>query len=319
MKRQAIWQWLKSLRRSAKPAPGGYYRISARSIYILPTKQGLTLALVLLLMLIGSVNYASNLGYLVTFFLGGIWLTSILHTWRNLLGLCLYPGQATPVFAGQEAGFTVHLRNPSGLPRFGILISAEGGGSAACDLPGEADSTLVLAYPARTRGDLKLRNVSIHSRYPFGLFHAWTYAQPKMCCLVYPKPADRGEPPSEVTYRSSDEGDKGVGADDFVGLRSFRYGDSPRHIDWKTMARERGLHTKLFGGDRSEQISLDWDLLDDPDPEVRLSMLCRYILQAHERQHAYRLKLPGLTIPTGSDEAHKQRCLASLARFTVSA
>ena len=175
----------------------------------------------------------------------------------------------------------------------------------------------MLTLQAINRGQLKLSDVSIHSRYPLGLFHAWTYAQPDMVCLVYPRPAEQGEPPSEATYNRSDAGDRGVGADDFVGLRSFRQGDSPRHIDWKAMARERGLHTKQFGGDRSEQISLDWDLLSDPDPEVRLSQLCRFILLAHDRQLAYGLKLPGTSTPIGLDEAHKHNCLSSLARFRM--
>ncbi|MEN8177225.1 MAG: DUF58 domain-containing protein [Pseudomonadota bacterium] len=283
----------------------------------MPTKQGVVLALVLFLMLIGSVNYSSNLGYLVTFLLGGIWLTSILHTWRNILGLCLSPHHVTSVFAGQEAGFNLLLENPSELSRFGIFVTAKGGSSDACDLAKRASKQLIVPLTATHRGALTLGNVSIHSRYPLGLFHAWTYAHVELTCLVYPAPSTQGEPPTETRYNRSDAGDRGVGADDFIGLRSFRYGDSPRHIDWKAMARERGLYTKLFGGDRNEQISIDWDLLDDPDPEVRLSRLCRYVLLAHERQLVYSLKLPGITIPAGLDEAHKQRSLATLARFQV--
>ncbi len=310
-----ISQWIKTFRRTAKTDGSGCARIRARSIYILPTKQGLVLALVLILMLIGSVNYGSNLGYLVTFLLGGIWLTSILHTWRNLLGLTLSPLQVAAVFAGQDAAFKLLLGNPTGLPRFGISITTKGGFGTACDLPQQASVDQRVMLPALQRGYLKLPVVSIHSRYPLGLFHAWTYAQPDMTCLVYPQPAEQGEPPSNLAYNRSDSGDRGVGADDFVGLRDFRYGDSPRHVDWKALARERGLYSKMFGGDRTDQISLDWQLLDAADPEVRLSQLCRFILLADERRLAYDLKLPGLSIPAGNDEPHKEKCLASLALF----
>ncbi len=314
-----IQQWIRTFRRSALLDSNGRAIIRSRSIYILPTKQGLVLALVLILMLIGSINYGSNLGYLVTFLLGGVWLTTILHTWRNLLGLTISPLQAAPVFAAQSAAFKLLLENPTELSRFGISITTKGGSEAACDLPKRATMELNITLPAPERGHLRLKNVSIHSRYPLGLFHAWTYADPDMTCLVYPQPAGQGEPPSNLAYNRSDSGERGVGADDFVGLRGFRYGDSPRHIDWKALARERGLYSKIFGGDRSEQISLDWDLLEDADPEVRLSQLCRFILLADERRLAYDLKLPGIQIPASLDESHKHHCLASLALFRIAA
>ncbi len=315
MNYERVRYWIKRVRRIARTDRSGRAQIRARSIYILPTKQGLVLACLLLLMLIGSINYGSNLGYLVTFLLGGIWLTCILHTWRNLLGLSLSPLLVSPVFAGQEASFKLLLENPTELPRYGITITPKGGSGDACDLANHQSKDLRLRLQTTHRGKLKLSDVSIHSRYPLGLFHAWTYAQLDMSCLIYPKPAAWGEPPSAPMYNRSNTGDRGVGADDFVGLRSYRHGDSPRHIDWKAMARKRGLYSKQFGGDRSEQLSIDWDLLSDPDPEVRLSQLCRFILLADERQQAYDLKLPGVSVPIGQDEAHKHSCLCHLARF----
>lgn len=309
--------WIKRFRRHATQDKQGRFSIRARSIYILPTKQGMLLAIVLILMLIGSVNFGSNLGYLVTFLLGGIWLSSILHTWRNLLALQLTSLQAPAVFAGQDAGFDLLLENPGDLPRFGLMVQASTGNTAAIDLQGNESRTITITLPTSQRGEFKLSVVSIHSRYPFGLFKAWTYIQLDMTCLVYPRPATQGEPPSQPAYSPSEAGERGVGADDFIGLRAFRHGDSPRHIDWKAMARERGLYSKLFGGDRAEKVSIDWDLLTEPDPENRLRQLSRFILMADERQQHYSLTLPGLTIPAGLDESHRNHCLAALARFKV--
>ena len=72
--------WLLRFRRRAHDDGQGGVVIRTRSLYILPTRQGLLLALILLLMLAGSINYGSNLGHLVTFLLSGLWLTTILHT-----------------------------------------------------------------------------------------------------------------------------------------------------------------------------------------------------------------------------------------------
>ena len=307
--------WADRFLRTARREKDGRAIVRPRNIYILPSKQGLVLAILLLLMLVGSINYGSNLGYLFTFLLGGVWLTSILHTWRNLLGLSIMAQQAPPVFAGQDAGFLLLLQNPGRQDRFGISVKATDGQGAHLDLPAGESRQLRITLPSHRRGTLHLRKVSIHSRFPFGLFHSWTYARLDMQCLVYPRPADFGEPPLDASYNRSESGDRGVGSDDFVGLRGFRNGDSPRQIDWKALARERGLFSKQFGGDRTEQLDLDWNQLTDPDPEVRLSQLCRYVLLATERRQSYGLRLPGNRVETGLGERHMHRCLNALAKF----
>ncbi|MCU7795837.1 MAG: DUF58 domain-containing protein [Candidatus Thiodiazotropha sp. (ex Myrtea spinifera)] len=310
-----IPNWLYRFRRQARTDGRGGVVIRPRSLYILPTRQGILLALVLFLMLAGSINYGSNLAYLVTFLLGGIWLSAILHTWRNLLGLMIHPAQVSPVYAGQEARFSLSVTNPSSLRRFGISLRQKKLLGESADLAGEESCLLHLPIPTVHRGRLPLPEVSLHTVYPLGLFHAWSYARLDISCLVYPRPAEAGEPPSDSCYTSSEDGDRGVGADDFVGLRTYREGDSPRHIDWKAFARERGLMSKQFGGDRTERVELDWDLLPAVDTETRLSLLCRFILQAESQAISYGLHLPDLTIAPGMGERHKQRCLAALATF----
>ncbi|MES9969113.1 MAG: DUF58 domain-containing protein [Candidatus Thiodiazotropha sp.] len=308
-------QWLKRFRRQARPESRGRARIAPRSIYILPTRQGMLLALLLLLMLAGSINYGSNLGHLMTFLLGGIWLVSILHTWRNLLGLTIQPGEAASVFAGQTADFSLRVNNASAGYRYAIALRDKKQTADTVDIPANSIADLHIPVKTERRGLLQIPEIIIHTTYPLGLFRAWSYAQLDQTCLVYPKPAEQGEPPTLAVYSHSDAGDKGVGADDFIGLRGYRLGDSPRQIDWKAQARERGLLSKQFGGDRSEQVSLDWDLLTEQDREKRLSLLCRFILQAEERQQSYSLQMPGQKIPSASGPIHQQRCLSLLARY----
>ncbi|MBT2970163.1 MAG: DUF58 domain-containing protein [Candidatus Thiodiazotropha sp. (ex Ctena orbiculata)] len=307
-------EWLQRLRRSAKPESRGRVRILPRSIYILPTRQGVLLALLLVLMLAGSINYGSNLGHLMTFLLGGVWLVTILHTWRNLLGLSIQPGEAASVFAGQTADFTLRVVNNGGSSRYGIALGSKKQHGGSVDIPGNAGSELHIPVKTQRRGILPIPEITIQTTFPFGLFRAWSYARLDLSCLVYPKPAERGELPTLAIYNHSDSGDRGVGADDFIGLRSYRLGDSPRQIDWKAHARERGLLSKQFGGDRSEQVSLDWELLQGYETEERLSLLCRFILQAEEREQSYSLRMPQEKIPTGSGPLHQQRCLSLLAR-----
>ncbi|MEJ2456221.1 MAG: DUF58 domain-containing protein [Candidatus Thiodiazotropha sp.] len=302
-------------RRHARNDGHGGVVIRPRSLYIIPTRQGLLLALVLGLMLAGSINYGSNLGHLITFLLAGVWLSTILHTWRNLLGISLRAAQVTPVFAGQDAVFQVRISNHSRLARFGLTLRHKRFRGESTDLPAAETRLLHLSLPTQHRGLLRLPEITLQTIYPLGLFRAWSYAELDLCCLVYPQPATTGTPPVEANYTASEDGDRGVGADDFVGLRGYRLGDSPRHIDWKAFARQRGLLSKQFGGDRTERIELDWDLLPPVDTEQRLSLLCRFVLQAEGETRSYSLRIPGVVIEPGQGEQHKQRCLAALALY----
>src|SRR5690349_25103785 len=45
-----------------------------------------------------------------------------------------------------------------------------------------------LAVPAERRGWLALGRVMLETRFPLGLFRAWSYVEPESRCLVYPRP-----------------------------------------------------------------------------------------------------------------------------------
>ena len=59
--------WLASLARRPPVDSGGVARLGRRYIYILPTGAGVLLGVVLMLMLLGALNYQNNLALLLTF------------------------------------------------------------------------------------------------------------------------------------------------------------------------------------------------------------------------------------------------------------
>src|SRR5690348_14334419 len=93
-----------------------------RRIYILPTRFGGLFAVMLLLMLNGSVNYALSLGYLLTFLLSALAVSTILHTFRNLAGLRVSALRTAPVFAGDVAQFQLCIANPAGADRYNLSL-----------------------------------------------------------------------------------------------------------------------------------------------------------------------------------------------------
>ena len=63
--------------------------LTQRNLYILPTKVGWSFAVVLVVLLVASINERVNLGYALTFLLGGSALAATHQTHGNLQGLQL--------------------------------------------------------------------------------------------------------------------------------------------------------------------------------------------------------------------------------------
>jgi uncharacterized protein (DUF58 family) len=286
-------------------------RLSRRRIYILPTRNGLLLGLLLLAMLIGAMNYSNGLAYALTFLLASVAIISILHTYRNLAGLTLLAGNCRPVFAGERARFPIAIDNP-GAARFALVLAPTGGEPAISDVEAHTVHWVELMLPTDRRGWCELPRVSIATGFPLGLFRAWSYVDLRQRCLVYPRPELAGPPPM-VGEGGADGARRGRGSDDFASVREYRAGDSLRRVHWKALAREQGLLTKEFEGGGSRELWLDWDQTGGLPVEGRLARLCRWVLWAEGQGLDYGLGLPGRRIPVGRGQPQCQRCLEALA------
>ena len=306
-----LWRRLDGLMRRAVIDPSGSALIDPRRIYILPTRTGLAFAAMLVATLVGSLNYQNNLGLFFTFLMAAIALVSMHHCWFNLLGLRVAAQDAVPVFLGQTAHFPVTVKECREKRRG--LICVHGGGCAAIAAGDQA--RLTAAVTGRQRGEVALGEVLIETRFPLGLFRAWSSARVEARVLVYPRPAARAPvPPRHETLEHHASGDRGAGADDFVGPRAYRLGDSLRQLDWKALARERGLVVKQFGGDRAARVWLDWDQ-HGGETEERLARLARQVIDARDQGLSFGLRVPGRLVERGRGDAHMHRCLEVLARF----
>ena len=293
----------------------GPVQLDRSRIFILPSSTGMLFAAVLLVMLLGAINYANNMGYMFTFLLGSMALVSILHSYRNLARLQFAAGRAEAVFAGEPAAFEILVSNPGERPRYAIDLEIAEEPPVNVDLAAGVTARVTLRRASRHRGRLAPGRIRVSTQYPLSLFRAWAYVDLDMSCIVYPQPGPARSIPPHAVYRPNQTGDKGRGVDDFAGFRPYRPGDSPRHLYWKAIAHEQALLVKQFGGDRADELWLDWsDLLDLP-VEARLSQLCRWVLDADREQLRYGLRLPGVEQPVNSGPAQRARCLELLALF----
>ncbi len=291
-----------------------------RRIFILPSRHGIVFVCALLMMLIGSINYSLSLGFVLTFLLAALGVNSILHTYRNLARLEISPGRAQPVFAGDNAHFTLVVTNPGTLDRYSLGVCRERKDAAYIDVPAHQSVSAQVAVPALRRGLLSPGRLTVFTHYPLGLCYAWAYAQPDVQCLVYPRPEPTPTPLPVPTAHAGTGVDYGQGHEDFSGLRSYHPGDSPGHIAWKVAARGQGLLTKQFSGRANAELWLDWGMLPAGlDVEAKLSRLTRWVLDAHAAGLSCGLRLPTAVLAPAPGDGQRDRCLEALALFDFAA
>lgn len=286
-----------------------------RRVFILPTRQGLVYAGILALMLAASINYALSLGYVLTFLLAAMGVNAMLHTWRNLALLRAAAGPCEPVFCGDPAVFVVELDNRTSHPRHAVTLSRDGQDASPLDLPARAIRRATLAVPTTQRGVLRAGRLVLHTRFPLGLYRAWSSLELDLGCLVYPRPAPPGLPLPATGAAQHGPALPAAGDDDFGGLRPYRRGDALRHVAWKATARDDALLTKQFAGRATVECWLAWEALPAAwDTERRLAQLARWVIDADRAGLGYGLSLPGRRIPLGSGPVQRRRCLEALAR-----
>lgn len=335
------------------PDPEGPITLSQRRIYILPTRSGLLFVLVLVVMLLGAINYSLSLGHALVFLLAALGLVAMLHTFANLVGLQVQGGAAEPVFVGETLKFSIALENPA--PRHRLALSLQFAGQPAIETaaPGHSQVQLSLPWQARRRGEVRPGRITLSSTYPLGLFRAWSLPHPALVALCYPAPWRLPLPAAQTSPEPGEQG-RQAGQEDFAGLQRRQPADPLQHVAWKTVARgddEQPLLIKRFSGGGRTRLWLDWaatrklpeqarnptsvtfsalsppaplDLIEaaaatssgiDIDTELRLCILSGWVLSAEAAGLDYGLRLPGWQRPPDHGPLHQRACLEALACF----
>jgi uncharacterized protein (DUF58 family) len=322
-------RWLADWFENRLPASDTWL-LTQRNIYIVPTGAGLGFALTLVLMLLASINYQLNLGYVLTFLLAGSALVSMHLTHRNLRGLSLHLRPPQPGFAGEPALLDIVIGNP-GATRHGLALrfthrphettTAAAAGNPAdtawCDVPAQGEHHAQLATVPGRRGWQTLPALHLETRFPFGLFRAWTVWRPASRLLAWPRPE---QPATPLPHAQPAPGEQqraqpGLGSE-LDGVRPWRRGDSMRQVAWKKVARSGEMVSRETAAASGRELWLDWQTAQAPDTEARLSRLAAWVLAADRQGLVHGLRLPGRELPPGQGEAHRREALDALALWT---
>lgn len=295
--------------------PTRHVVLDQKRVFIFPTLMGFAYLLTAFLLFIAGINYDNSLILNFSFFLGSLFVVTILQTFANLSGLVIDAGTTEPAFAGTEAKFNLHLSKSRKKSHFALSLQWYDFISEGHNLGTEEKIPVQMLVHAPRRGLFKPSRLRIQSVYPLGLVRSWTWIALDMECLVYPKPIPCDLPAGQEG--SGSEGSVVVpeGKDDFDGLRAFQNTDSLTTVDWKAYARFGQLYTKKFHGVQADSRWLSWDAMASTDSELRLSHLCYWVMEYSRKGIVFGLRIPGQQITPDSGVEHQRRCLEALARY----
>ena len=304
---------------SRNPPTGNSILLHNRRLYILPTGFGYLFAVMLLFLFLAAINYQNSMAFVLMFMLTSLGIISLWYTHKNLLGITVQLHIPRPVFSGEFCELEFEVSHANNSRRFAIGIQYKEQPPVYLQLESGGSTTVKLKLPTAQRGLFNLAGITVFTRYPTGLFHAWGWLRYDLPVLVYPRPLQDAR--LQQTFIEQFDGQTStstIEGDDFAGLREHRVGESLRHISWKAYAQGRGLLTKTFQGQARPSLWIDWELIDTTSLEDRLGFMAALVLSAEAGDQKYGLRLPGSVIEQGFGSAHKHRCLQTLALFRQS-
>lgn len=284
-----------------------------------------TLAMIAMLAAMWYAAEAQSNGaaYLLALLAGLLTLVSMLHARANLRGLRLRVRSVGAAKEGGSSRVRLEVRNEGPKEACGVEIQVVDGGSSVFVDRLQAEQSRVVELLAPAAGTLRFLARSV---YPLGLYNVEMVVETSAPRRVHAKaagslPLPAAQPlAAESRQQAASRGHAagaGRGGDDFAGTREFQPGDSPRHIDWRAVARGRPLVVKTWASDASEVVVLDWAALELPS-EAKAGQLARWMEVCEQEERLYELRLPAKTIPAGRGESHHRHCLDALADLTSS-
>jgi len=304
----------------ARRVPRESQTLTQRNIYIVPSRAGLAFCATLLLLLIVSINYQLSLGFALTFLLAGSAAASMQMTHGSLRGLTLHIKPLVPTYDGDAAVLEMVVTNP-GRSRLGLGFGLDLGARpiplAYAEVAAEGQTVVHLSWLAPGRGLHGLPLVRVESRYPFGLFRAWTIWRPAGLQWVYPRPESPTPPwPQSQANQGDDKPASRTGAgSEFEGVRAYRRGDTLRQVVWKKAARTGEMISRETAGAVQRELRLHWSQAQGMEPEARLARLAAWAIAADEAGHRWGLTLPGVELAPDNGSAHRHAALQALAKW----
>ena len=292
---------------------------------IWPTRDGWWCLLVVIGLGVAAINTGNNLLYLLVSLLLSLIVVSGVLSEQSLRGLRLEADVPDEIYAGAPVLFGAVLANRKGrLTSYSITLEllVRGGATRFIYVPrleAGRDRLLTWEETLPSRGRQRLAGVRLTTRFPFGLFLKAGRTMLELPVLVFPAVHPI---PSETLHRLVGAGTsatrrRGRGHD-LYNLRTYRAGDDPRHIHWRTSAKVQVLLVREMEAETTEDTRVvlrGTGARDAAKLEAALSEAASIAAHLSRTGAGVELAGPGLFVPLGRGPGHARRVLTALALY----
>ncbi|MDX9714122.1 MAG: DUF58 domain-containing protein [Dissulfurispiraceae bacterium] len=179
------------------------------------------------------------------------------------------------IYAMSHAVLRLKIQNnKKHFPAFLLRVKVMCGEALVAYLDSSGEGSAAVSVVFEKRGMQTTGSIRICSVFPFNFFVRCIQIPDKEPLLVLPElrkcsltqPAQQGRQHAEGLLSDSRGYESGI-----ISLRPYQAGDPLRHIHWKAAAKTDKLLTKEFPSSRAEPVLINFDELDIPDIETKIS------------------------------------------------
>jgi uncharacterized protein (DUF58 family) len=292
------------------------------------TRGGLVFAFGCFAVGFAAFNTGNNLLYLLFGAMLGLIVVSGWLSEQVIRKLVVYRRVPRGVTAGNSIRIRYRIENsqkriPSfalevgeaGLPGRGFISVIPPGGFAGCQ------SENLFAQ----RGVFPLEAVTVSTAFPFGLFRKSRDLSLPGELVVWPRSDRRVRAPHPGGGRTPRSGSFSVGPaslrGEYRGLRTYRPGDDPRDIHWRTTARLGHPVIREYEQSDAETLWLCLDTNGRPgkEAETAIETIASLAAVAFREGRRFGLVSPERTVEAGLGPGQLERVLGALARVDFTA
>lgn len=287
------------------------------------TPGGLAFTLGALAVGFAALNTGNNLLYLLLGAMLGFITVSGWLSEQAIRGLDIERESPHAVTVGQDLRLTYHVRNHKRLlPSLAVEISEEGLPHAAflAHAPAAGEALARSRNRFDRRGTFPLGTVTLSTAFPFGLFRKERDLEIPGEIVVWPRCGRSVRSPSPAGGRVprlslSTAGSLGTRGE-YRSLRTYRPGDDPRDIHWRSSARLREPVIREYerDGARTRWICLDSRGEPDDAAEVAIEVAASLAARAAAEGHPFGLAVESVVVDPGEGPGQLGRVLDVLAR-----
>lgn len=253
-------------------------------------QRGTWYSLLVVLMLFGffleAYMHNFNLVYITLFFVFAIAFSAGPIGIYNLGRLYVSFECTGRLFAHEEGKLFFNVRNTASSPSWAVSLHCDELTSMIGRIDADGVQGATLLINPKRRGHLDCGECRLQSLFPLSTVR-FVLPLGKLCdTIVYPRPYGQ----SLLSYIRQQKAHFGEEID-FDGVVTYSGAESLSRIHWASVAKGE-MSVKVYTHEHDTQ-ELNFDFYSSgTDDEMRLSQLCKWVLECEKSQHSYSINMP---------------------------